>query len=42
MTEIQGRADAMMEEIKTREVSISSTALLIFLYLLMLLFVGLF
>ena len=34
MTEIQGRADAMMEEIKTREVSISSTALFIFLYML--------
>ena len=42
MTEIQGRADAMMEEIKTREESISSTALFIFLYPLMLLFVGLF
>ena len=34
MTEIQGRADAMMEEIKTREASISSTALFNFLYLL--------
>ena len=34
MTEIQGRADAMMEEIKTREVCISSAALFYFLYLL--------